>query len=168
MGFKDKASFPRKRAANGSVALRPKQKRGGNKQLWVPTAEDRHTVQLGISWGLSEEAICSQIINPQTGLPISVETLNKNFYFDLKNGKQLAMGRVASALYDSAIRLRDTRAGIFLLKARGNWREEGESSPPVAPGGVLVLPADASPEAWAKELREYQQGLAKREGEADA
>lgn len=164
-------AFPRKRAANGSVALRVKQKRGGHFSLWVPTEEDKHTVTLGVAWGLALEVICSQIINPDTGLPISVETLQKNFHFELQNGKQLALSRIATSLYDSAVRLRDTRAGIFILKARGNWREDGDTASPDASkavGGVALIPADASPDSWAAALKQHQAALTKRESDDDA
>ena len=48
-------------------------------RAFKPTAEQRESVELMISYGAPEVEICPLIKNPETGKPIEVETLRKHF-----------------------------------------------------------------------------------------
>lgn len=159
-------------AAKGSVALTkaPSQK-PRKRPPWTPTEQDRWTVKNGIAWGLSPELIRQQIINPDSNLPISIDALKKYFYFELQHGRETMLAAVGQSLADSAVRLRDTRAGIFVMKALGGYREDGEHEPPgsVAAskrGGVILLPSDADPESWERAAKQHQSKMATLEDES--
>lgn len=118
---------------------------------FVPTAWQRGVVAMGKAAGLSDKMIASNIINPATDAPISVDSLNKYFHDDLENGLEKVTFNLSAKLYHSAIYLDDTRAAMYLLNTRAGWREQREE-PPV-PGGAraaLVVPGVASIEDWEK------------------
>ena len=48
-------------------------------RAFKPTAEQRESVELMISYGAPVAEICSLIKNPETGMPIEVETLREHF-----------------------------------------------------------------------------------------
>src|SRR6516225_3160102 len=51
-----------------------------------PTAEQRESVELMISYGAPETEICLLIKNPETGKPIEVETLREHFASEIATG----------------------------------------------------------------------------------
>ena len=51
-----------------------------------PTAEQRESVELMISYGAPEAEICLLIKNPETGKPIEVETLREHFASEIATG----------------------------------------------------------------------------------
>jgi hypothetical protein len=156
-------------AANGE---RPKVIPAGRMKPWVPTPEDRQTVANGIAWGLPHEVICERLINPETGLRISIDTLKKYFFFELERGTDLMVEKVAGSLFNNATRLNDTRAAIYLLEAKARWSSKAGGAPPQQTRtGVLVVPADAqSPEAWSNAVAAQRAAVQARirEDEDDA
>lgn len=106
---------------------------------FVPTAEQRTTVQALYAYGATMEDVCEFIINPNTGKPIARDILAKYFEKELKQGRwkvvteaaqnllQNARGRPAK--YDEQGRLiqaerpADTTAAIFICKALGKWQD---------------------------------------------
>ena len=55
-----------------------------------PTAEQRESVELMISYGAPEAEICLLIKNPQTGKPIEVETLREHFASEIAHRRHKA------------------------------------------------------------------------------
>ena len=67
-----------------------------------PTAEQRESVELMISYGVPETEICLLFKNPETGKPIEVETLREHFASEIATGatklKSLLGNRVVAAM----------------------------------------------------------------------
>jgi hypothetical protein len=82
--------------------------------------------------------IARQIINPDTGLPISEPTLRSAFKTDLAEGKSRANALVAQSLFKKATSGTGpgaVAAMIFWLKTQARWKEttagdDGEDETP--------------------------------------
>ena len=95
----------------------------GGRPPCVPTAEQRTMVAALVACGVRQEMICTRIINPQTGLPITRQTLRKAFSNELKNGVEDANAMVAASLFKKATGdgKQSVAAAIFWLKTRARW-----------------------------------------------
>ena len=110
-----------------------------------PTAEQRESVELMISYGAPEAEICLLIKNPETGKPIEVETLHEHFASEIATGatklKSLLGNRSVAAMLGRDGGLTDelTQAKLLMLFAehRMGWKEvrgrraRKRGSPPV-------------------------------------
>lgn len=96
-----------------------------------PTAEQRESVELMISYGVPETEICLLIKNPETGKPIEVETLREHFASEIATGatklKSLVGNRIVAAMLGRDGGLTDelTQAKLLMLFAehRMGWKE---------------------------------------------
>ena len=114
----------------------------------------RAKVSLWSSMGITQEVICDLV-------GISMPTLHKYFSVELKDGGSLALGKVASTIFDRAC-AGDTSCMIFYLKTRGQWREKasvGDADNPLVIEGKSYDPADIAV-ALARKLREERPGEA--------
>lgn len=100
-----------------------------------PTKKQRETVALLSSFGIPQEAICEEIVNPATGEPIDGKTLRKHFRAEVKLGKSRTVAKVARALVKGALK-GNIVAQIFYLKTQGGWKE---TSVVENKGGVPVI-----------------------------
>lgn len=88
--------------------------------------------------GMPHAEIARQIINPDTGLPISEPTLRSAFRDDLAAGKARANALVAQSLFKKATGEGKgaVAAAIFWLKTQARWKEppagedDGDNDPP--------------------------------------
>jgi len=92
-----------------------------------PTAEQRESVELMISYGAPEAEICLLIKNPETGKPIEVETLREHFASEIDTGatklKSLLGNRMVAAMLgrDSGLTDELTQAKLLMLFAELGW-----------------------------------------------
>jgi len=88
--------------------------------------------------GMPHAEIARQIINPDTGLPISEPTLRSAFRDDLDAGKARANALVAQSLFKKATGEGKgaVAAAIFWMKTQARWKEpsagehEDDNMPP--------------------------------------
>ena len=100
-------------------------------RAFKPTAEQRESVELMISYGVPEAEICPLIKNPETGKPIEVETLREHFAREIATGatklKSLPGNRIVAAIFgrDGGSTDELTRAKLLMLFAqhRMGWKE---------------------------------------------
>lgn len=105
-----------------------KKKRGpakghGGRPLHEPSKATRELVQLHSSIGTRQEVIASI-------LEISVPTLEKHYRKELDEALARANASVGGALFNKAVKDKDTSAMIFWMKTRGRWSEKVELSGP--------------------------------------
>lgn len=127
-----------------------KKKRSGMTPF-EPSKTDREQVLLMVGYGLTHLEIATLIKNPRTGKSISVNTLEKRFATELKDGLAFIKTRVIGNLVKRACSDHPSAVGaaIWLTKARFGWKStdryehvhEGTT-------GVLVAPAAQSPGTW--------------------
>ena len=123
-----------------------------------PTAEQRESVELMISYGAPETEICLLIKNPETGKPIEVETLHEHFASEIATGatklKSLLGNRIVAAMLGRDGGLTDelTQAKLLMLFAelgragRRPWRTR------TAPE-MVTNPLPAKPEHTLRKTR---------------
>jgi hypothetical protein len=75
----------RRRGHTKGAKRRPARKRGP--KPFVPSADQRHVVSVLAGARMTWDELCTLIINPKTGKPITKETLGKAFPEELANGK---------------------------------------------------------------------------------
>ena len=98
-------------------------------RAFKPTAEQRESVELMISYGAPETEICLLIKNPETGKPIEVQTLREHFASEIAAGatklKSLLGNRIVAAMLGRDGGLTDalTQAKLLMLFAeqRMGW-----------------------------------------------
>ena len=76
-----------------------------------------------VAFGMPQDIMILQIINPKTSKPIGEGSFKRYFHGDLIYGKHKMNQQVAKALFHNAVRNLDTKAQIFWLKTRAGWRE---------------------------------------------
>lgn len=99
---------------------------GGGRKRFKPDDKQRLTVSVMAACGMPHPEIARQIINPDTGLPISVPTLRSAFREDLDQGKARANALVAQSLFKKATSGTGpgaVAAMIFWLKTQARWKE---------------------------------------------
>lgn len=122
--------------------------RSGRKKF-VPTAEQRNAVKILVGLGVPQEHLRRVVINPQTGKPLSVKTLELAFALEIKIGTVQLTALIGSFLIDSVLgrkpafgtpikndQARMTGA-IFYLKCRAGWTERNADQRAQGKGGPL-------------------------------
>jgi hypothetical protein len=84
----------------------------------------RHYVAIGYPY-----EIIARIMQPV----ICIETLKKNFAFELENGKYIQDAKVAGTAYYLATSGRAPDMTRFWMRARQGWRDHGDLKTPTAP-----------------------------------
>lgn len=102
---------------------------GGGRKKFKPDEKQRLTVSIMAACGMPHAEIARQIINPDTGLPISEPTLRSAFRDDLEAGKARANAMVAQSLFKKATGEGKgaVAAAIFWLKTQARWKEAAAS-----------------------------------------
>lgn len=98
---------------------------GGGRKKFKPDEKQRLTVSIMAACGMPHAEIARQIINPDTGLPISEPTLRSAFRNDLDAGKARANALVAQSLFKKATGEGKgaVAAAIFWMKTQARWKE---------------------------------------------
>jgi len=109
----------------------------------VPTKELRAVVKSNTAFGVQQELIAEQ-------LEISIPTLRKHYAREISLGTANMVGAVAAELYRKAMNqaggMPAVTAAIFILKARGQWRDQHQTvahtgaDGETLPGSTLVVP----------------------------
>lgn len=121
---------------------------------FLPTDEQRRQVEKMKGMGLTHEEICCLITNPKTGRSISAPTLTKYFVRELERGKALLKSKVVGSLYRIAMDTTHEKcvtAAIWITKAQYGWTERHKVEVDAKVAGVLVAPAETTPEVWLRE-----------------
>ena len=111
--------------------------------------------------GMPHAEIARQIINPDTGLPISEPTLRSAFRADLDSGKARATALVAQSLFKKATGEGKgaVAAAIFWLKTQARWNESPQRVELTGKDGGPIKHqrdvADLTDEELAAELAKY-------------
>jgi hypothetical protein len=114
----------------------------------APTPSTRAVVRALAAFGINHEHIAAK-------LTCSVATLQRNYKKELAEASYDMLAKVAQSLYNRAIDpkggMASEKAGEFLMKTRGGWRDNFQSiehsgdAGPMGAGGsrvVLVLPVN--------------------------
>lgn len=124
---------------------------------YTPTPAERERVMLMTGYGMTYLEICSVMKNPRTGNPISVNTLQKHFRSELKEGAAYVKACVIGNLVKRATKDHPSAvaAAIWITKARYGWKstERFEHTHEGNTTGVLVVPPTKSPTDWVNEQR---------------
>lgn len=85
-------------------------------------------------YGLNQQMIASVVVNPQTGKPISKDTLTKYYADELESGKAKAATKVTRVAFQLASSGRHPAMTMFWLKTQLRWTETHrvENLPPGA------------------------------------
>src|SRR5262249_24420846 len=107
------------------------------KPPFVPTDDDRNIVGVLSAVGIPQERIRLTVINPATGKPIEIETLQRAFALELAAGRAKTDLIFATTLV-SKMKTGDNFALSLYARNRSGWDK---------PGGVAVsLPDNAEPQ----------------------
>ena len=136
-----------------------------------PTEEQRRNVELLVGLGLRREEIRLLVRHPKTDEPIGARTLDRHFKNELDRGVAITHAKVAESLVRRAIDLQHPQGAtcaIFYAKCRMGWKERVTIDVDVK-SGVLVAPAQLSPEEWiaaaaAKAGKQIEPGTEKKHG----
>lgn len=119
---------------------------------FVPDKDQRLLVQvMGGLCGMPHEYVATQIVNPETNLPISVKTLRRAFKDELKEGKERSNAMVKQSLFRKAIGKGpgSVTAAIYWTKTQMGWREAAptlefvdKAGKTVAVAPLVYLPAN--------------------------
>lgn len=96
---------------------------------FVPTKDQRTTVEMMAGFGLCHRDICLVVINPNTARPVSEKTLRKKFNHELDVGSIKANAAVVTSLYKNATK-GDTTAQIWWTKCRMGWKDTSRIDAP--------------------------------------
>ncbi len=145
---------PKDRTKRGKLriekpAQQPVKGKDASGEKFVPTSEHRAQIEALAAYGIPQTAMCSLIVNPRTGRPISESTLRKHFRDELESGLWKAVASVASCLYEMTTSPGPYQAAAcqFFLKTRARWRETdrmevtGVDGAPISTTSTLELKA---------------------------
>jgi hypothetical protein len=97
---------------------------------WEPNTQDRSTVMMGMTLGMTEERIAALLTLPPAnggkGSPgITVETLHRYFPEEIATGKDKLEMQLAGTMWSKAMGNSNgaVTAGIFLAKSKFGWRD---------------------------------------------
>lgn len=90
---------------------------------FVPTTEQRVTVQVMMACGMKRPDIARVIINPHTNLPITIKTMAKHFAYEIKHGLEQSNAMVARSLFQKCLgnSPQSVAACIFWLRSQAGW-----------------------------------------------
>ncbi|RBB38896.1 hypothetical protein DPV79_16070 [Burkholderia reimsis] len=110
----------------------------GQLEPFEPTHDQRMTVRVMSACGMKPEVIVQHIVNPDTGLPVTVKTLRKYCSKELKDGREVANAMVAQSLFKKAIgnTPQAVQACIFWLRSQAGW---------LAPDSIEISGKDGKP-----------------------
>ncbi len=93
-----------------------------------PTDEDRRVVTSLAGFGAQHEYIATQVINPQTGKPLTAKTLRVHFRAELDSAAGRTNALVAQSLFKHATGTGKgaVAAAIFWMKVRAGWKEPAQ------------------------------------------
>ncbi len=127
----------------------------GGRPAFRPTGDQRENVEAMVGFGLTYKEIAVLIHNPQTGIGISTNTLERHFRKELDCGRAKVKAKVIGSLVKKACSDSHPQAAVcsmFFLKCQHGWRQEDKLVHEVEGGtGVLVAPARVTPEVWIRE-----------------
>jgi hypothetical protein len=107
---------------------------------FVPSKEQRDSVETLAGYGIPHEEICRLVTNPRTNRPIDDKTLRRHFRHELDTGYVKANAKVVQSLYAQATGGNVT-AAIWWTKARMGWAERvehtGKDGGPIALRAIL-------------------------------
>ncbi len=129
------------------------EKRTAGRPPFEPTPEQRKKVLMLAGVGVRTDDIALMIENPTTGKHIEKNTLLRHFSRELELGAPIANSMVAQSLYKKALGdgPQAVTAGIWYSKCRMGWRGDHVQIDVDVKSGVLVAPANRSPEEWIAE-----------------
>ncbi|MBU66428.1 MAG: hypothetical protein CL858_13395 [Cupriavidus sp.] len=106
---------------------------------FTPTDADRRLVSSLAGFGAPHEYIASQVVNPQTGKPMTAKTLRVHFRAELDNAADKTNALVAQSLFKHATGTGKgaVAAAIFWMKVRAGWKEP--------PAGIELTGKDGGP-----------------------
>jgi len=90
---------------------------------FAPTDEQRRLVRSLATYGIPQDRIAAEVINPETGDAIDPKTLRLHFRAELNTGNTKATAQVAQALFNNAVKKNNVVAQIFWLKTQARWSE---------------------------------------------
>tara|TARA_X000001388_G_scaffold25071_2_gene17474 strand:- start:5156 stop:5566 length:411 start_codon:yes stop_codon:yes gene_type:complete len=90
---------------------------------YEPNDKQRQDVIYLASLGYKPTAIAKLIINKKTNKPISLQTLKKNYSYEMKTGKQKVDFEVGKTIIEAAKSGESLQASIWYSKARMGWSE---------------------------------------------
>ena len=124
----------------------------GGRPAFRPTGEQRENVEAMVGFGLTYKEIAVLIHNPQTGIGISTNTLERHFRKELDCGRAKVKAKVIGSLVKKACSDSHPQAAVcsmFFLKCQHGWRQEDKIIHEVEGNtGVLVAPAAMTPAQW--------------------
>lgn len=151
-----------------------------SRKAFQPTQDQRAQVEAYAAYGIPQADMCKLVINPETGKPLSLKTLEKAFRLELDTGMAKANAKVGESLYMQAVgapaqfdtagnqvraeQPRSAGAAIFWAKARMGWSEKfvhehsGKNGGPMMFVDAAVLAAMTD-----EELAKYEANLAQLE-----
>src|SRR6266446_1571667 len=145
---------PKDRSARGKLRIeKPEQQpvkgKDSSGEKFTATDEHRAQVEALAAFGIPQTAMCRLVLNPRTGKPISVHTLERRFRDELELGLSKAIAAVASCLFELATNPGPSQptAIIFWLRTRARWREterielSGVDGAPITTSSKLELRA---------------------------
>jgi hypothetical protein len=130
-----------------------------SRRAFKPTAEQRGGVEAMIGYGMPEAEIRLLIKHPQTGEPISLETLRKHFAEEIATGAVMAKALASDLLRGSSVATATSKttgrasSWLYSLPRRGwagpwrtaisrsirsMWRRRGGASIKNSPGSCAV------------------------------
>jgi len=104
---------------------------------YQPTDSDRRLVEALVGCKITQDEIRLLIVNPKTGKPISLQTLNRHYRQELRVGRVKAIvgayGNLRRAM-NGKVSAPMVTANIFFLKCNG-WRETPQGMQMLNPDG---------------------------------
>src|SRR5215468_4965241 len=98
--------------------------KGPRKPPFVPTDDDRNIVGVLSACGIPQERIRLVVLNPATGKPIEIETLQRAFAYELEAGRAQTDLIFATSLI-AGLRAGDNSKMALYARNRLNWDRQG-------------------------------------------
>lgn len=124
-------------------ALRAPKKRG-KMGLFKEVGHTKGQQALIVSWlkglGYADDVIARAVVDIQSGEPIGMENLSKEFQRELDLGRQLALAKVASRTFQIALwgdEATAVKAQQLILRSQAGWRETIRTEHTGANGGPI-------------------------------
>ena len=100
-----------------------KKGRNGGQPPFKPTKEQRKLVKLLAGFGIPQDRICLVVNSPRTGRPITKETLERAFAYELEVGAMETDSVCAKMLFKK-VEQGNMTAIIWYMKNRMGWRDD--------------------------------------------